>query len=298
MTEENRMNGVILKGIGGFYYVLAEGEVYETRARGRFRKDGITPMPGDLVEITPPTDTIGGYIEEIRERKNSLPRPMVANVGQLVIVCAAKAPAPDLLLVDKLMIYARCCGVPAVLIINKTDQDAAAAERAAEEYRRADAEVILTSVQEGIGLERVKELLRGETTCFSGQSAVGKSSLLNAICPDLDLKTGGLSRKTARGRHTTRHSELLYIPELDAAVIDTPGFSILEVLDMEPEDLKNYYPEFQGTECRFGGRCVHYREPDCGVKQKLAAGEISRGRYERYLTLLQELKERKDNKYD
>ena len=298
MNEPNRMNGVILKGIGGFYYVLAEGNVYETRARGRFRKDGITPMPGDRVEITPPTDTIGGYIEEIHERENSLPRPMVANVGQLVIVCAAKAPAPDLLLVDKLLLYARFCGVPAVLLINKTDQDVGAAERIAEEYRTADVKVLLTSVEEANGLDQVKELLRGETTCFSGQSAVGKSSLLNAICPELELKTGGLSRKTARGRHTTRHSELLYIEALNAAVIDTPGFSILEVMDIEPEDLKNYYPEFQDAECRFGGRCLHYREPDCSVKKRLSAGEISRGRYDRYLTLLQELKERKDNKYD
>lgn len=295
---ENRMNGVILKGIGGFYYVLAEGTVYETRARGRFRKDGITPMPGDRVEITPPTDTIGGYIEEIHERKNSLPRPMVANVGQLVIVCAAKAPAPDLLLVDKLILYARFCGVRAVLLINKTDQNAELAQKTAEEYRAADVDVLMTSVQDGTGLDAVRELLRGENTCFSGQSAVGKSSLLNAICPQLELKTGGLSKKTARGRHTTRHSELLYIEELDAAVIDTPGFSILEVMDIEPEELKDYYPEFHDTECRFGGRCLHHREPDCGVKARLAAGEIPKGRYERYLTLLQELKERKENKYD
>ena len=185
-----------------------------------------------------------------------------------------------------------------MLVINKTDQDPALAEKTAEEYRAADVEVLTVSVQEKQGLDQIEAMLRGKTTCLSGQSAVGKSSLLNALCPSLDLKTGGLSKKTARGKHTTRHSELMYIRELDAAVIDTPGFSILEVMDIEPEELKDYYPEFHDTECRFGGRCLHHREPDCGVKARLAAGEIPKGRYERYLILLQELKERKENKYD
>jgi len=296
--DNNRKEGVILKGIGGFYYILSDGEVYETRARGRFRKDGITPMPGDRVIFSLPTDQVGGYVEEILDRKNALPRPMVANVEQLMIVCAAKAPAPDLLLVDKLLLYARFCRVKPVLVINKSDQDPALAEKTAEEYRAADVEVLTVSAQEKIGLERIEALFRGKTTCLSGQSAVGKSSILNALCPALDLKTGGLSKKTARGRHTTRHSELMYIKELDAAVIDTPGFSILEVMDIEPEELKDLYPEFMDVQCRYGGRCLHDREPECGAKARLKKGEISAGRYERYLLLLQELKERKDKKYD
>lgn len=297
MTQTNQINGIILKGIGGFYYVLAEGIVHETRARGRFRKDGITPMPGDRVIISPPTDTIGGYIEEILPRNNVLLRPMVANVDQLIIMCAAEAPAPDLLLVDKLLLYARRCKVRPILIINKTDQNPEFAEHIAAEYAQADVEILRISVRENLGLDRIKSLLKGNTTCFSGQSAVGKSSLLNALSPDLGLKTGDLSKKTARGRHTTRHSELLYLTELQAAVIDTPGFSILEILDMEPEELKNYYPEFRDATCRFAQKCLHNREPECSIKEKLSSGTLSAGRYERYLLLLQELKEKKEKKY-
>ncbi len=295
--DDVKKQGIILKGIGGFYYVLCGGREYETRARGLFRKDGVKPVPGDRVLITPPTDISGGYLEDILERDNFLPRPMVANVGMLAVVVAAKAPAADLLLVDKLLIYAAYNRIPASLIVNKSDQDGDSALRIAEEYSGVT-QVHIVSSRTGEGMDELRELIKNKSTCFAGQSAVGKSSILNAVCPSLCLETGGLSKKTARGRHTTRHSELLYVAELNAMVTDTPGFSILELMDIEPEELKEYYPEFSGAECRFGNKCVHYREPDCGVRKRLEAGKIQEGRYQRYLELFNFLKERKERKYD
>ena len=295
--SDDKKKGVILKGIGGFYYVLADGKEYETRARGLFRKDGIKPVPGDRVVITLPTDVSGGYLEDILERKNQLIRPMVANMDRLMIVVSAKAPQADLLLVDKLLIYAAYNKLPAVLVINKCDESLSTANEIASQYKGI-VETVIVSAKTGEGLDSFKALLRGKTTCFAGQSAVGKSSLLNAVCSRLELETGGLSKKTARGKHTTRHSELIYIPELDAMVTDTPGFSILELMDLEPEQLKDFYPEFKGADCRFAGKCLHYKEPECGVIERLKNKEISEHRYKRYLELLEYLKQRKERKYD
>ena len=292
-----RKEGIILKGIGGFYYVLADGAEYETRARGLFRKDGIKPVPGDRVIITLPTDVSGGYLEQILERKNELVRPMVANMDRLMIVVSAKKPAADLLLVDKLLIYAAYNKLPALIVINKCDTSYETAANIASQYEGV-AECIIVSAKTGEGIDKFKELLRKKTTVFAGQSAVGKSSLLNAVSPGLGLETGGLSKKTARGKHTTRHSELIYIPELDAMVTDTPGFSILELMELEPEQLKDFYPEFKGADCRFAGKCLHYREPECGVLGKLDKNMISKDRYDRYIELLLYLKERKERKYD
>lgn len=290
------MKAVILKGIGGFYYVKFGGEVYECRARGKFRADGIKPVPGDEVEFSMPTETSMGYVEEILPRRNLLTRPAVANVDALMIVVSAKKPAPDWLLVDKLLLYAAHCNIKPALVINKIDQNQKAHEQIGE-YANSGAEIFLTSAETGEGLEAVESFLKGKCTAFAGQSAVGKSSLLNRIAPELDLKTGGLSKKTARGRHTTRHSELFYVPRLDATVVDTPGFSILESMDVSPDQLSAMYPELDGVQCRFAS-CVHKKEPDCGVKEKVENGEIPRGRYERYLQILDELLLREEKKYD
>lgn len=292
------IKGRILKGIGGFYYIYGEdGAVYECRAKGKFRREGVKPMPGDFAEFTPPVQGAGGSVDEILPRKNQLPRPMIANLDRLLIVVAAGEPEADLQLVDKMLLYARAHGIPAAIAVNKADQrpDPSPILR---EYAGSGAQLLEVSAREGRGLDAVKELLSGAFTCLAGQSAVGKSTLLNAIAPGLSLQTGELSRKTARGRHTTRHSELLLLPELDAIVADTPGFSILECMEMEPEELKDYYPEFLpfAGKCRFDG-CLHDREPQCRVKQAVAEGEVSVARYARYQKLLQELTERRENRY-
>ncbi|MBQ9942276.1 MAG: ribosome small subunit-dependent GTPase A [Christensenellaceae bacterium] len=297
-TDECCQNGRILKGIGGFYYVqLADGSVVECRARGKFRLDGQKPMPGDFVSILPPSDTQGGFVEEICPRKNQLTRPMVANVDQLLIVVSAKKPKADLLLVDKLLLYAVWQGIPAVLAVNKVDTGGDTLECVRREYAASGIEVLAVSAKTGEGLKELREVLQNKNTCLAGQSAVGKSSLLNALQPDLALATGGLSKKTDRGRHTTRHSELMALPDLEATVVDTPGFSILECMDVQPEELKDLYPEYLGANCRFDG-CLHYREPDCGVKEKVARGELSEERHGRYIQILEELLERRKKQYD
>lgn len=292
------IKGRILKGIGGFYYIYGEdGAVYECRAKGKFRREGVKPMPGDFAEFTPPVQGAGGSVDEIFPRKNQLPRPMIANLDRLLIVVAAGEPEADLQLVDKLLLYARAHGIPAAIAVNKADQRPDPSP-ILQEYAGSGAQLLEVSAREGRGLDAVKELLSGAFTCLAGQSAVGKSTLLNAIAPGLSLQTGELSRKTARGRHTTRHSELLLLPELEAIVADTPGFSILECMEMEPEELKDYYPEFLpfAGECRFDG-CLHDREPQCRVKQAVAEGEVSAARYARYQKLLQGLTERRENRY-
>ncbi len=296
MSMIEKKQGVILKGVGGFYYVLCGEEVYETRARGLFRKDGVKPLPGDRVVITPPTDISCGYLEEVLERKNSLIRPAVSNIDLLLIVIAAKAPAPDMLLVDKLLVYAACSGIRAAIAVNKCDWEEDTLNRVRKEYNGVAA-VYGVSAKTGAGIDELCGLLEGTNTCFAGQSAVGKSSIINAIDPTASLKTGILSRKTDRGRHTTRHSELMYLEKTHSTVIDTPGFSVLELLDLEPEDLKDYYPEFKDAACRFGNKCVHMSEPGCSVIERMRSGDISAARYKRYSLLFEQLKERKDKKY-
>lgn len=236
-------------------------------------------------------------MDEILPRKNALVRPAVANVDQLFIVVSAAKPAADYGLVDKMLIYALHSDLPAVIGINKLDQDKKGrAGQISERYAKCGAGIVSFSAQTGEGLEAVREMLRGKCTCLAGQSAVGKSSLLNALFPELKLETGGLSKKTERGRHTTRHSELLYIKEIDAIVTDTPGFSILEVMELEPEELRDYFPEFYGIQCRFDS-CLHYKEPGCEVIDCARAGKLPPGRYEGYLKLLEELFERRDKRY-
>ena len=287
--------GIILKGIGGFYYVKCEDGIFECRARGKFRIEGIKPIPGDIAEITPPTSVSGGYIEDILPRKNELVRPSVANLDLLIIVLSAKKPKPDFLLADKLIIYSKYNEIPCAIAVNKCD--VGTANEIERQYERSGIKIIPISAHTGDGMENIKELIRGKCTCFAGQSAVGKSSIVNAIVPDLNLQTGGLSKKTDRGRHTTRHSELIYVPNLDATVIDTPGFSILECVDIEPNELSKYYSEFAWQQCRFS-ECLHDKEPDCAVKRQLENGEISEKRYERYKTILYDLKRRKETMYD
>lgn len=288
--------GLILKGVGGFYTVLGDnGAEIVCRARGKFRKDGITPAVGDKVEYI--QDGEGRSISRILPRRNVFIRPAVANLDKLMIVASLSAPKPDLLLMDKLIIRCEKHNVEPVLILNKSDQaDETAKLDLIRQYAPTGYKVITTSAADGSGIDAVKAEISGSICCFAGQSAVGKSSLINAIVPALGLETGGLSRKTDRGRHTTRHAQLWQV--CGGAVLDTPGFSLLEADEMEPEELCECYREMRGkrTGCRFG-ECLHRSEPDCAVKPIIGSG-LSAERYERYLIILDELIEKRKHKYD
>ncbi len=282
--------GVILKGIGGFYTLSSEGQQYVCKARGRFRKDGVKPLPGDIADFE------DGYLLELRERKNELLRPAVANIEQLVVTVAFSRPAPDFLLVDRLLIQAASHSIGALLVFNKSDRMDDKTMLAADEYRAAGYELAVCSAKSGEGLEALPPLLAGKTSALAGQSAVGKSSLINALFPDMSLKTGDLSAKTERGRHTTRHAELIPLPS-GGFVVDTPGFSLLETEALEPEALAALYPEFKEYvgQCRFAA-CLHNTEPDCAVKASLRPESM--GRHQRYLTILNELTEKRKHRFD
>lgn len=290
------MQGRIIRGIGGFYDVLMQsGETIRCKARGRFRNDGITPMVGDLVEISVP-ETGFASMDDILPRTNALLRPPVANIDLLVIVLSACVPKPDFLLADKLLIQARTLKIEPLLVLNKID---AAKPEIKEEFLNDYAAfgTLLSSSRTEENIDALKTALTNRVSCFAGQSAVGKSSLLNALFPQLSLETGELAKRTDRGKHTTRQAELW--PFLGGAVLDTPGFSLFEMSELSQDALNTCYPEFDGvyTECRFSG-CRHNAEPDCAVKALLAQGKLTQGRYTRYLEIQKEIEEKRKHKYD
>ncbi len=293
------MRGRILKGIAGFYYVeTLDLKVYECKAKGIFRKSGIKPIVGDNVEIEIiDEDNRQGNLTDILPRKNCLYRPPVANVDQAVILFAIVKPDPNYNLLDRFLIMMRQQNLPVIICFNK--QDIATAEEQKElhdAYEKCGYKVLFVSVKEERGLDELKALLKGKTSTLAGPSGVGKSSLLNKLVPDADMQIGELSRKIDRGKNTTRHSELFYVKELseggeDTFIIDTPGFTSLELRDVTADELMGYYPEFEQFEpsCRFGG-CSHIAEPDCGVKAALEAGELSNVRYDNYRIIYKDLK--------
>ncbi len=293
--------GLLLKGVGGFYTVRTPGgEMVECKARGRFRKDGVTPLCGDRVLFARQKE---GYalLAEILPRKNALIRPPVANITQLVIVLSASAPKPDFLLCDKLLLCAALYHIRPLVVLNKCEQADAGVQQALRDEYANCCETLCVSAHTGTGMEILCGKLgkQGEISCFAGQSAVGKSSLLNALLPELHLPVGDLARKTERGRHTTRHAQLW--PYGQGAVLDTPGFSLLELPDPPPsqEELDRAYPEFgDGPQrCRFAG-CSHITEPGCGVKELLEQGRLSKGRYQRYTEICQQFQEMRKHQYD
>ncbi len=293
------MEGLIVKGIGGFYYVLDEGGTIHTlRAQGKLRRAHITPLVGDRVRFEPGQgEEAHGWLSAVLARKNSLIRPPVANIDKLVITLAAASPSPDLLLADRLFMLCVKSGIEPVVMINKSDQDASEAEELAVQYRGAGARVVMGSAQMGNGLDELRSVLRGSVHAFGGQSGVGKSTLINALY-GLSLESGDLSFKTERGKHTTRHTELIRV-EGGGMVLDTPGFSLLELELIEPINLKALYPEFEPYEgqCRFTP-CAHYKEPGCAVRQAVQNGQVNRARHERYRQLYEEMNERWKERYD
>lgn len=290
------MQGKIIKGIGGFYYVhAADGVIYECKARGIFRRENIKPLVGDLVEteVISQTDKTGN-ISKILPRKSALIRPAVANIDQALVVFAIVKPEPNFNLLDRFLIMMEQQNLPCIICFNKSDiasdQERQDLQRA---YETCGYKVLFISVREKEGLEEVRALLQGKTTTVAGPSGVGKSSLINFLYPQAAMETGAISEKIDRGKHTTRHSEL-FVLDGESYIMDTPGFSSLQLFDMEKEELKEYYPEFRDYEagCRYRG-CAHISEPGCSVKEALAAGRISGVRYYNYTVLYEELKNKK-----
>lgn len=289
-------SGIIVKGIGGFYYVDTPGGVYECTARGIFRKEDITPLPGDKVLISVIDEAKkNGCIDEILPRKSFLARPAVANVDQVIITVAVKLPDPDFLLVDKLLISAEKEGLNIVLCINKIDLDEEDKHKEiVKAYSKTNYKLVLTSSKTGEGFDKLRKVLSDRINVLAGQSGVGKSTILNRLMNAKIMETGSVSNKIKRGRHTTRHAELIQLDK-GGYVVDTPGFSSLQLSDIPFEELQIYYPEFSEYigKCRFHG-CSHIAEPDCSVKAALNEGVIDAGRYSRYLQLYSELKQVRD----
>ena len=290
------MQGKIVKGISGFYYVhVVESGIYECKAKGIFRQQKMKPLVGDDVEI----DIISeekktGNVAAILPRKNALIRPAVANVEQALLIFAAASPNPNFNLLDRFLVMMERQDVPVILCFNKCDLITEEQQQEiASIYEASGCKILFVSAKKELGLKKLQEILEGKTTTVAGPSGVGKSSLINLLAPEACMETGEISKKIERGRHTTRHAELIQLKG-DGYIMDTPGFSSLYLPEMEKEELQDCYPEFAAFEpyCRFQG-CSHISEPDCGVKEALSEGKIHPVRYENYCQLYGELKDRK-----
>ena len=290
------MQGKIVKGIAGFYYVhVVESGLYECKAKGIFRKEKLKPLVGDMVEIDILDETEKkGNIVKILERKNELIRPAVANIDQALVVFAVTKPKPHFNLLDRFLIMMESKGIPVILCFNKKDiATEPEIQELKEIYETCGYQMVFTSAMKEENVGELKELLRGKTTAIAGPSGVGKSSLINIFQPDANMETGSISEKIERGKHTTRHSELIWVEE-NTYIMDTPGFSSLYTNEFEKEELKYYFREFDPYEgqCKFLG-CDHIHEPGCRVKQALEEGKVHPIRYQNYLEMYQELKDKR-----
>ena len=293
------LDGLIIKGIGGFYYVKSGKDLFECKPRGVFRKERIQPAAGDVVEISILDELKKiGVIEKIHKRKNCLIRPQVANVDQVILIFAAKHPEPDMLLLDKLLIRILSLNIIPVICVNKIDlaSDDKSLEQF-ETYRNEGFTLIEISASNDIGVENLKKTLSSGLSILAGPSGVGKSTLVSKLHPVGEIEIGSLSDKIERGKHTTRHVELFKISD-EGYLADTPGFSSFNIDEIASQDLKNFYPKFVElkSECRFLG-CNHMSEPDCAIKEAVESGEIDGGRYERYRQIFEYLKTNERNKY-
>ena len=292
--SNDRLTGMIIKGIGGFYYVEAADAVYECKARGVFRKRGMRPCAGDQVEISLSADGTGA-IEEIKPRKNQLIRPPVANLDQLVIVASTCEPSPNPLVIDKMLALAVDKGIHPLLVISKADLGDSA--ELSSIYEKSGIDIVIFSIATGEGLDIIRSSLAGKISAFTGNSGVGKSSLLNCIDPHFQLATGQISQKLGRGRHTTRQVELFPLPE-GGYVADTPGFSTVDIEryeQIEKDSLPYAFPEFIPffDQCQFTS-CSHVCEKGCAVLAALERGEIHPSRHNSYVAMYQEVKDRKE----
>lgn len=298
--------GLIVKALSGYYYVarldeegkpLSGEQAVQCRARGIFKKRGESPLVGDRVKFTL-TENGEGIVDEIMKRDSELIRPPVANVSLAVLLFSVREPDLNLALMDKFLVHIEHAGLDTVICLTKRDllaqeEPDASLEQVRRLYEQAGYEVVITSSKTGLGTERVKELLAGRISVFSGQSGVGKSSMLNALKPGLALETSAISFRLGRGRHTTRHVELVPLDN-GGLVADTPGFSQLDFLELGVEELSSCFREFvsYAAECKFRG-CTHIHEPGCKVAEAVETGEIARSRYENYVQFFEEMKEKK-----
>ncbi|MCR5769573.1 MAG: ribosome small subunit-dependent GTPase A [Lachnospiraceae bacterium] len=294
------MQGKIIKAVSGFYFVdTGNKEVYACRAKGVFRHEKVTPLVGDNVEFEiTDREACEGNVTGILERKNSLIRPATANVDQALVVFAARQPDPNLNLLDRFLVMMKKQGIHTTICFNKVDivhKDEVAQLESI--YRLCGHDVLFASVRENEGIEKIKAVLAGKTTVLAGPSGVGKSSLINLLAPDANMETGELSQKIARGKQTTRHTELVNIAPY-TYICDTPGFTSLYVTDIDKEELKSYFPEFDtySCDCRFDS-CRHISEPGCAVKEAVEEGKISRVRYDNYVLMFEELQRQEKRKY-
>lgn len=282
------MNGVIIKAYGGFYFVRVDDRIYKCAIRGRIRRQFGQVMVGDRVHFEPVNDT-EGVVEAIQPRKTELIRPPIANVEQAIIVFSIKYPDPNMALLDRFLVQAQAAGIVPVICFNKIDMVDAQKLDILKHYEQTKHVLFSVSAKNGRNLNHLREILQDKISVLAGPSGVGKSSLLNSLQPELGLKTGDISRKLKRGKHTTRHVELIPLAS-GGLVADTPGFSNMFLPPMRREELSLYFPEFPDLPCRFTG-CIHHREPGCAVKEAVEQGSISSLRYQNYLDLLKEVME-------
>ncbi|MGZ4031573.1 MAG: ribosome small subunit-dependent GTPase A [Tumebacillaceae bacterium] len=290
--------GLLIKAISGFYYVQEGDVVRQCRARGVFKKNGISPLVGDRVVYTP-IGGMEGVVEEVLPRKNELVRPPIANLDQTVLTFSVKEPDFNPKLLDRMLVQVERIGLPAVIIFTKIDllDDPAVIAGWMQPYRDMGYQTAAVSTRQGQGLEEVRELLQGKLSGLSGNSGVGKSSLLNQLLPELNLNTAEISQKLGRGKHTTRHSEIFRLFE-NTFVIDTPGFSTLEFTGLEPERLSECFRDIWEVshDCKYRS-CLHETEDGCAVRPAAENGTISSDRYAHYLEFLAEVKEAKEWRY-
>lgn len=281
------MEGKIIKGIGGFYYIKTAEGIIECKARGKFRHKEMKPMVGD--DVTIKVEKGKGVIEHIHERSSELIRPTVSNVTLAFVVFAIKNPDLNFDLLNRFLILCESNNIEAVVCLNKVDL---VSEEEREEIKNKITdigyEVLFINAKEGIGVEDLREKMEGNVTVLCGPSGAGKSTLINTLIEKEHMATGNVSNKIGRGRHTTRHSELIEIA--DGYIVDTPGFSTLDINFIEKEDLKYCFPEFEdlNNQCKFRG-CMHYKEPNCAIKEAVEEGKINKYRYEFYVRTLEEI---------
>ncbi len=289
--------GRIIKGISGFYYVSLKDGLYECKGRGILRKDKVKPLVGDWVQVSHlDVREKTGTLEKVLPRKNQLKRPEIANVDQVVIVLSVKNPSPSFMLMDKIIVLAEDLGLEVIICINKADLDGdgeSILEEIREIYGATGYPLIFASTKLNQGIDALGNTLKGKVSVFAGPSGVGKSSLLNDIKPGLELKTGEVSARIQRGKHTTRHTELILVDK-DSWIADTPGFGVLDIDEIQKENLRFYFREFLPyvEDCKFTS-CLHLKEPKCGVKAQVDKGTISKKRYEHYVQIMTELNEKR-----
>ncbi|RQD77822.1 MAG: ribosome small subunit-dependent GTPase A [Candidatus Syntrophonatronum acetioxidans] len=289
---EGQLEGIIVKAISGFFYVKTDGHIYRCKARGRFKKENLTPLVGDWV-IFYLINGKEGVIEEILPRQSQLVRPAIVNVQQAVFLFSVKDPPANLMLLDRLLVIAESNRLDCVICFNKIDLvKEEEVIPLTDIYKSIGYQVILTSALKGTGIDQVRNCLKDKMSVIAGPSGSGKSALLNRVEKGLGLKVGPISAKTRRGKQTTRHVELLTL-SFGGLVADSPGFSQVDFLDFSKEELPYYFPEIarEGEKCKFKG-CLHEQEPFCNVKEGVNRGEIALSRYQNYLNFLKEIKER------